>query len=55
VFFIFFLFYYFNKRAFTYFITDKSVRVEKSWVFGNYVRELTFDQIRDVHVMQGFF
>ena len=20
---------------------------------GNYVRELTFDQIRDVHVMQG--
>ena len=51
--FIFFLFYYFNKRAFTYFITDKSVRVEKSWVFGNYVREITFDQIRDVHVMQG--
>jgi hypothetical protein len=36
--FIFFLFYYFNKRAFTYFITDKSVRVEKSWVFENYVR-----------------
>ena len=51
--FIFFLFYYFNKRAFTYFITDKSVRVEKSWVFGNYVREITFDQIRDAHVMQG--
>ena len=52
-FFIFFLFYYFNKRAFTYFITDKSVRVEKSWVFGNYFREITFDQIRDVHIMQG--
>jgi hypothetical protein len=51
--FISFLFYYFNKRAFTYFITDKSVRVEKSWIFGNYVREITFDQIRDVHVMQG--
>jgi len=34
--FIFFLFYYFNKKAFAYFITDKSVRVEKSWFFGNY-------------------
>jgi uncharacterized membrane protein YdbT with pleckstrin-like domain len=45
--------YYFNKRAYAYYLTDRSVRVEKSWVFGNYVRELTFDQIRDVHVMQG--
>ena len=51
--FIFFIFYYFNKRAFTYFITDKSIRIEKSWIFGNYVREITFDQIKDVHVMQG--
>jgi hypothetical protein len=51
--FIFFLFYYFNKKAFAYFITDKSVRVEKSWFFGNYIREITFDQIRDVQVMQG--
>lgn len=42
--FIFFLFYYFNKKAFAYFITDKSVRVEKSWFFGNYIREITFDQ-----------
>lgn len=48
-----FIIYYFNKRAYTYYITDKSARIEKSWVFGNYVRELTFDQIRDVHVMQG--
>lgn len=51
--FIFFLFYYFDKRAFTYYISDKSVRIEKSWIFGSYVREITFDQIRDVHVMQG--
>jgi len=50
---VFFVFYYYNKSAFTYFITDKSVRVVKSWVFGNYVREITFDQIRDVHIMQG--
>lgn len=50
---IFFIVYYYNKRAYTYYITEKSIRVEKSWVFGNYVRELTFDQIRDVHVMQG--
>ncbi|MEM3641977.1 MAG: PH domain-containing protein [Candidatus Bathyarchaeia archaeon] len=51
--FIFLVFYYFNKKAFTYFISDKYVRIEKSWIFGSYVRELTFDQIRDVHVMQG--
>lgn len=51
--FIFLVFYYFNKKAFTYFISDKSIRIEKSWIFGSYVRELTFDQIRDVHVMQG--
>ncbi|MEM3828023.1 MAG: SHOCT domain-containing protein [Conexivisphaerales archaeon] len=51
--FIFLVFYYFNKKAFTYYISDKSVRIEKSWIFGNYVREITFDQVRDVHVMQG--
>ncbi|MEM3648789.1 MAG: SHOCT domain-containing protein, partial [Thermoproteota archaeon] len=45
--------YWLNKRAYTYYVTDRSVSVEKSWVFGGYVRELTFDQIRDVHVMQG--
>jgi len=50
---IFFVFYYYNKNAFTYFVTDKGVRVVKSWVFGNYVREITFDQIRDVRVNQG--
>jgi len=22
-------------------------------VFGSYIREITFDQIRDIHVMQG--
>lgn len=48
-----FIIYYFNKRAYTYYVTDKSVRIEKSWVFGGYVRELTLDQIRDVHIMQG--
>jgi len=50
---VLFVLYYFNKNAYTYFITDKSVRIEKSWFFGNYAREITFDQIRDVHVMQG--
>lgn len=50
---VFFMLYYFNKNAYTYSITDKSVRIEKSWFFGSYAREITFDQIRDVHVMQG--
>jgi len=51
--FLFFIIYYFNKRAFTFYITNKSVLVEKSWVFGSYNREMTFDQIKDIHVMQG--
>jgi len=51
--FVFFLLYYFNKSAYTYFITDNAVCIEKSWFFGSYTREITFDQIRDVHVMQG--
>jgi len=48
-----FAIYYYNKRAYTYYITDRSVRIEKHWVFGSYARELTFDQIRDIHVQQG--
>ncbi|MEM2738211.1 MAG: SHOCT domain-containing protein [Candidatus Bathyarchaeia archaeon] len=51
--FVFFPLYYFNKKAYTYSITEKSVRIEKSWFFGSYSREITFDQIRDVHIMQG--
>lgn len=33
--------------------SPSSVRIEKSWVFGNYTRELTFDQISDIYVNQG--
>lgn len=51
--FVFFVIYYYNKNAFTYYITERSVRIVKSWIFGNYVREITFDQINDVHIMQG--
>ena len=50
---LYFIVYYFSKNAFTYHITDKSIRIEKSWVFGNYVRELTFDQISDLRINQG--
>lgn len=51
--FLYFIVYYFNKQSFTYHITDKSVRIEKSWIFGNYVRELTFDKISDIRINQG--
>jgi len=51
--FLYFGVYYLSKRAFTYHITERSVRIEKSWIFGNYVRELTFDQISDIHINQG--
>lgn len=47
---VFFGFYYQNKKSYTYHLTDRSVKVEKSWVFGNYTRELTFDQITDIHI-----
>jgi hypothetical protein len=50
-----FLMYCFDKRAYTFYVTNKSVHIVKSWVFGAYERELTLDQIRDVHISQGFF
>jgi membrane protein YdbS with pleckstrin-like domain len=52
--FLYFGVHYLSKRAFTYHITDRTVRIEKSWIFGNYVRELTFDQISDIRINQGF-
>lgn len=50
---LYFAGYYYNKRAYTFTITEKSVHIRKSWVFGTYERELTLDQIRDAHVRQG--
>jgi hypothetical protein len=50
----YFVFYCLDKRAFTFCLTDKSVHISKSWVFGTYERELTLDQIVDIHVNQGF-
>jgi hypothetical protein len=50
---VFFGFYYPSKNSFTYHIKDRSVKIEKSWVFGNYSREMTFDQILDIHINQG--
>lgn len=50
---LYFVAYYYNKRAYTFYVTAKSVRIQKSWVFGTYEREMTLDQIRDVHVSQG--
>jgi hypothetical protein len=50
---VFFGFYYLNKNSFTYHITNRSVKIEKSWVFGNYTREVTFDKILDIRIHQG--
>jgi len=50
---LYFVYYYFNKKAFTYVVTERSVRVEKSWIFGTHQREITMDQIRDVYIKQG--
>jgi hypothetical protein len=48
-----FVYYYQSKKSYLYHITDRSVKVEKSWIFGNYTRELTFDHILDIRVYQG--
>lgn len=50
---LFFVLYYPSKNSFTYHITNNSVKIEKSWVFGNYAREVTFDKILDIHINQG--
>jgi hypothetical protein len=50
---LYFAVYYYNKRAYVFYVTNKSVRIQKSWVFGTYEREITLDQIRDVYVSQG--
>jgi len=50
---VYFIFYYYSKRAYTFSITDKSIRIQKSWVFGTYEREITLDQIKDIHISQG--
>lgn len=50
---LYFFFYYFGKRAYVFSVTGKSVRIQKSWVFGTYEREITLDHIKDVHVSQG--
>lgn len=49
---VFFGFYYPSKNSLTYYIMDRSVKIEKSWVFGNYSREITFDQILDIQINQ---
>jgi len=51
---IYFVFYYYWKRSHTYYVKENSILITRSWVFGTYQRELTFDKIQDVHVQQGF-
>lgn len=45
--------YYYSKRAYTYYIKDNSVLITKKWIFGTYSREITYDQILDIHISQG--
>jgi len=51
---IYFVFYYYWKRAHAYYVKENGILITRSWVFGTYQRELTFDRIQDVHVQQGF-
>lgn len=50
---VFFGFYYYWKRAHTYYIKENSILITRSWVFGTYQREITFDRLHDIHVQQG--
>jgi len=49
----FIAFYLYWKWAHTYYVKENSVLITRSWVFGTYQREITFDKIQDVHVKQG--
>lgn len=49
----FIAFYIYWKRAHTYYVKENSILITRSWVFGTYRRELTFDRLHDVHVQQG--
>lgn len=50
---LFIAFYVYWKKAHTYYVKENSVLITRSWVFGTYRRELTFDRLHDVHVQQG--
>lgn len=47
------LVYLYWKKSHYYRVKPNSVLIVRDWVFGRYQREITFDQIRDVHVQQG--
>lgn len=50
---LFIAFYIYWKSAHTYYVKENSVLITRSWIFGTYRRELTFDRLHDVHVQQG--
>jgi hypothetical protein len=47
---IFVAFYLYWKRAHTYYVKENSALITRSWILGTYQREITFDEVRDVHV-----
>jgi len=50
---VFIAFYLYWKWAHTYYVKENGVLITRSWIFGTYQREITFDKIQDVHVRQG--
>jgi len=50
---VFIALYLYWKWAHTYYVKENSVLITRSWIFGTYQREITFDKIQDVHVRQG--
>lgn len=51
---LFFILYCLNKKAFTYYIRKESVKIEKSGILSSYVKVISFDEIKEVHIQQGF-
>lgn len=47
------LIYIYWKRAHTYYVRANSILITRDWIFGRYQREITYDKIQDVHIMQG--
>jgi len=51
---VLFYLYCLNKKGYKYYISDRAIRIEKSWIFGKKVKELSFNQIVCTRIRQGF-
>ncbi|MEM2478025.1 MAG: PH domain-containing protein [Thermoproteota archaeon] len=51
---LFFILHCLYKRSFTYCVGKESVKIERSGILSGYVKIISFDEIKEVHIQQGF-